>query len=344
MSTQPPLLRVEGLRKVFGSSRGLWGEAGELTAVDGVDLSVQRGKTLGVVGETGSGKSTLAWLMLGLHRPTEGSVYFEGSDIWLLPSKALRELRRDMQVVFQDPYSSLDPRMRVASIVAEPLVTHAHPSAKSRAALAPEVGRLLESVGLDAADQRRYPHEFSGGQRQRIGIARALALNPKLLVLDEPVSALDVSVQAQIINLLQRLQDERAMAYVFVTHDLSVVRHVADQVAVMYRGRVVEIGGTEEIFAQPRHPYTASLLSAVPVPDPVRERERRRIILKGEFPSPAETLQGCTFRSRCPFAQAQCATVRPDLARQGPLDHMVACHFPLKAPERLSEVAGTVGK
>lgn len=350
MSETTPLLEVEGLRKVFVGSRGFGGSAADITAVDGVDLSVDRGKTLGVVGETGSGKTTLAWLMLGLHRPTEGRVHFEGFDLWLLPRERLRELRRDMQVVFQDPYSSLDPRMRIGSIVAEPLVTHNHPGARSRAALTTEVGRLLESVGLDGADQKRYPHEFSGGQRQRVGIARALALNPKLLVLDEPVSALDVSIQAQIINLLQRLQDERAMAYVFVTHDLSVVRHVADRIAVMYMGRVVEVGDTEDLFTQPRHPYTVSLLSAAPIPDPVRERERHRIVLKGEPPSPAERLQGCTFRSRCPIAQPECASLRPGLAPAGSEGHQVACHFPLRMSEDISRTndiaspsVGTVG-
>lgn len=336
MSEDDALLEVRGVRKVFQADLGFGGPPSRVVAVDDVDVVVRRRETLGLVGETGSGKSTLAWLMLGLHKPTAGNVYFEGVDIWTLPPARWRELRRHIQVVFQDPYSSLDPHMRVGGIVAEPLITHHVISRHDRRKLSAEVSRLLESVGLDGSDQRRRPREFSGGQRQRIGIARALALGPKLLVLDEPVSSLDVSVQAQIINLLQRLQRERDISYVFVTHDLSVVREMADRVAVMYLGKLVEVADTGRLFAGPLHPYTHSLLSAVPIPDPARERKRQRIVLRGDPPSPLNVPSGCRFHTRCPVAQEKCLSVSPALTDDTEAQHFVSCHYPVRNPTEIT--------
>jgi oligopeptide transport system ATP-binding protein len=333
-----PLLEVRGLRKVFHTGGGLASQARrDVHAVNGVDLTVRQGQTLGIAGESGCGKSTLARLMLGLYPPTSGEVLFEGKDIARLPRRELLGVRRDMQIVFQDPYSSLDPRMRVREIVAEALVTHGMVG-RGRRSLSmrrERVGELLESVGLAASDQDRFPRELSGGQRQRVGIARALALDPKVLVLDEPVSALDVSIQAQVINLLTRMQRERGLTYVFVTHDLSVLQHVADCVAVMYLGRVVEYAGTEELFRQARHPYTQSLLSAVPIPDPALEHSRRRIVLQGDLPSPDNLPSGCSFHTRCPVAQELCSAQTPDLEEQGGPDHLAACHFPVRSAEDL---------
>ena len=339
MTDNVPLLEVRDLHKVFRTGGGLSAGQGKrrVHAVNGVDLTVRPGQTLGIAGESGCGKSTLARLMLGLHTPTSGQVLFEGADIAALARRDLLAVRRNMQIVFQDPYSSLDPRMRVREIVAEALVTHGLVGRRRRslASRRQRVGELLESVGLDAGDQDRFPRELSGGQRQRVGIARALALDPKLLVLDEPVSALDVSIQAQVINLLMRMQRERGLTYVFVTHDLSVLRHVADTVAVMYLGRVVELAGTEELFRQARHPYTQSLLSAVPIADPALERLRQRIVLSGDLPSPDNLPSGCAFHTRCPVARETCSVVTPGLVAQGGVNHLAACHYPVRRLEDL---------
>jgi oligopeptide/dipeptide ABC transporter ATP-binding protein len=346
MTSNVPLLEVRDLRKVFDTGGGLSGQPRrQVHAVNGVDLTVQPGQTVGIVGESGCGKSTLARLMLGLYAPTAGQVLFEGASIAKRSRRELLSVRRNMQIVFQDPYSSLDPRMRLRDIIAEPLVTHGLVG-RGRGSLGrrrERVGELLEAVGLGADDQDRYPRELSGGQRQRVGIARALALDPKLLVLDEPVSALDVSIQAQVINLLARMQRERGLTYVFVTHDLSVLRHVADYVAVMYLGRVVEFAPAEQLFKQARHPYTQSLLSAVPVPDPVLERQRRRIVLRGEIPSPDNLPPGCYFHTRCPVARDRCSTDPPALDPQNGAGHLAACHYPVSSAEDLlaADASGT---
>ncbi len=321
------ILRVEGLVKHFPVTRGTFFKkvAGLVRAVDGVSFSVREGETLALVGETGSGKTTVARCVLRLIEPTAGRIWFMGHEITGLSRKELRQVRRSMQIVFQDPYASLNPRMTVRSILAEPLVVHGLYGRDG----VKRVEELLELVGLNPEHANRYPHEFSGGQRQRIGIARALALNPRLLVLDEPVSALDVSIQAQIVNLLEDLQARFGMTYLLIAHDLGVVRHVAERVAVIYLGKLVEVGTREQVYETPLHPYTQALLSAAPVPDPQKERERKkkRIILAGEVPSPLSPPPGCRFHTRCWKAEALCKQVEPPLVDTGE-GHLVACHFP----------------
>jgi oligopeptide transport system ATP-binding protein len=297
---------------------------GAVKAVDGVSFAIAAGETLALVGESGCGKSTTGYAVLGMTRPTAGRVRFEGNELTALDGEALRTAQRDLQIVFQDPYASLNPKLTVGESVGEPLLVR---KVLRGAALAARVGELLAQVGLRPEHAARYPHEFSGGQRQRIVIARALALRPKLIVCDEPVSALDVSVRSQILNLLMDLQRELGVAYLFISHDLGVVRHVSDRVAVMYLGHIVEEAPTDLLFAAPAHPYTRALLSAIPLPDPTAQRARRPIILQGDLPSPAAPPSGCPFRTRCPMAEAVCATDKPPL-RPTPGDgHRVACHF-----------------
>jgi oligopeptide transport system ATP-binding protein len=325
-SLREPLLSVRDLRTSFPiRSALLRRRIGSIRAVDGVSFDVQRGSTLGLVGESGSGKSTLARTIVGLERPTSGQIIFAGEDLATASAAAMRRARREVQMVFQDPQASLNPRRTVGQIVQE--AWEIHPDVRPRAQWAAAVGELLERVGLDPDQADRYPHQFSGGQRQRIGIARALALRPQLVICDEAVSALDVSVQAQVLNLLRNLQTDLGLTYVFIAHDLSVVRHVSDSVAVMYLGRVVETGPRDEVFAQPTHPYTQALLSAVPIVRPWREPDRESIILRGDIPSPANPPSGCRFRTRCWKAQEVCAEQDPELVTRLGL-HPSACHFP----------------
>ena len=317
-----PLLEITDLKKHFPIKRGLFSSTvGQVRAVDGVSFSIQAGEVLGLVGESGCGKTTTGRCILRLLEPTSGSVRFEGREVTTLGRRALRSLRREMQIVFQDPYSSLNPRLTVGSMLGEPLAIH---HLARGAAARDRVAELLTLVGLSPDHARRYPHEFSGGQRQRIGVARALAVNPRLIVADEPVSALDVSIQAQIINLLRDLQRKMNLTYLFVAHDLSVVEFISDRVAVMYLGKIVEMASSTELYRQPLHPYSVSLLSAIPVPDP--DRKRARIVLKGDVPSPANPPSGCHFHPRCFMAREICAHEEPPLLQINP-GHWSACHF-----------------
>jgi oligopeptide transport system ATP-binding protein len=319
------LLRVENLVKLFPIKRGIifQKQIGAVHAVDGISFDIRRGETLGLVGESGCGKSTTGRTILQLHRPTSGRVILDGQDLAQLSNKELRPLRRKMQIIFQDPYSSLNPRMTIADIIGEPLIIHGLTRGRE---LQTRVDELLTLVGLDPAYANRYPHEFSGGQRQRIGVARALALNPAFIVCDEPISALDVSIQAQIVNLLEDLQAKFGLTYLFIAHDLSMVRHISDRVAVMYLGLLVELADRDELFTTPLHPYTQALISAVPVPDPDVEEQRKRIILEGDVPSPVNVPPGCRFHPRCAHAVDLCQTEVP-LWRELRPDHFAACHL-----------------
>ncbi|MFE5891431.1 ABC transporter ATP-binding protein [Streptomyces sp. NPDC056462] len=328
------ILEVSGLVKHYPLTRGILfrKQVGAVKAVDGVDFTLHRGETLGIVGESGCGKSTVARMLVNLERPTAGSIKYKGEDITGLSGRALKAVRRNIQMVFQDPYTSLNPRMTVGDIIGEPY--DIHPEVAPKDDRRRRVRDLLDVVGLNPEHINRYPHQFSGGQRQRIGIARGLALRPEVIVADEPVSALDVSVQAQVINLMDRLQNEFDLSYVFIAHDLSIVRHISDRVGVMYLGRIVEIGRDAEIYDHPTHPYTQALLSAVPVPDPEAREHRARIILAGDVPSPTNVPSGCRFRTRCWKAEERCAEQVPALAVPsrlrnpgGPEAHDSACHF-----------------
>ena len=318
------LVRVENLKKHFPITRGviIQREVGTVRAVDGVNMEIHEGETLGLVGESGCGKSTTGRSILQLYRPTSGKVYYDGMDLTEMEGDALRKARRNFQMIFQDPYASLNPRMTVEGIIGEPLEVHGIGNRKERHE---RVKELMSEVGLNPSLNNRYPHEFSGGQRQRIGVARALALQPNFIVCDEPISALDVSIQAQVVNLLEELQQKFGLTYLFIAHDLSMVRHIADRTAVMYLGKIVELADRTELYTNPLHPYTQALLSAVPIPDPVKERKRQRIILTGDVPSPAHPPTGCNFNPRCPLAIDICKQEDPEWREITP-GHWVACH------------------
>lgn len=323
-SKNETLLQIEDLKMHFPIYRGVFQrQVGAVRAVDGVSFDIKRGETLGLVGESGCGKSTTGRAILQLYRPTAGSVYFDGSNLTTTKGEELRKMRRKMQMIFQDPYASLNPRMTVADIVGEPLMVHNVGTGKE---IVERVNHLLEVVNLNPSFAGRYPHEFSGGQRQRIGVARALALQPSFIICDEPISALDVSIQAQVVNLLEELQEQFNLTYLFIAHDLSMVKHISNRVAVMYLGIFVELAGRDELYSSPLHPYTQALLSAVPIPDPIADAKRHRTILEGDVPSPANPPSGCRFRTRCPIAEAQCAESRPDFREVKP-GHFVACHL-----------------
>jgi oligopeptide transport system ATP-binding protein len=318
------LVSVTDLKKYFPIKEGIFRrQVGDIKAVDGVSFEIHRGETLGLVGESGSGKSTIGRVVLELDSATEGSVLFDGIELTKSKKEALRKLRPRMQIVFQDPHTSLNPRMNIASIIGEPLKEH---TSMGKAERNERVKELLSIVGLDPSHANRYPHEFSGGQRQRIGIARAIALSPDFIVCDEPIAALDVSIQAQVINLLEDLQNELDLTYLFISHDLAMIRHIADQVAVMYLGHFMELGDVDAVYENPLHPYTKALHSAVPVPDPIAESRRRQVILEGDIPSPSSPPPGCVFNTRCPIAQELCVAEAPEWREVGP-EHWVACHF-----------------
>jgi len=323
-----PLLKIEGLKKYFPVTQGILIQhhIGDVHAVDGVDLEIRPGETYGLVGETGCGKSTLGRVIMRLYDATEGKIWFEGQDITHMKGRELRELRREMQMIFQDPYASLNPRKTVGTIISEPFRLH---NLVPKNQVKSEVQQLMELVGLNPEHYNRFPHEFSGGQRQRVGVARSLALRPKLIVCDEPVSALDVSIQAQILNLLDDLQDEFNLTYLFIAHDLSVVKHVSDRVGVMYLGKIVESAPGAILYEDPKHPYTGALLSAVPFPDPDVAAAKRRVILEGDVPSPIDPPSGCRFHPRCPKAQDRCSVEEP-LLRPAHPGQEAACHFPLE--------------
>ena len=323
-STRDTILKVRDLKMHFPITKGIviQRQVGSIKAVDGLDFDLYRGETLGLVGESGCGKSTTGRAILQLYKPTDGSVVFEGQELTTIGSGDLRRMRRRMQMIFQDPYASLNPRMTVGSIVGEPL--EVHNIGANRKERQERVQELLKIVGLNPYFINRYPHEFSGGQRQRIGVARALAVNPSFIVCDEPISALDVSIQAQVINLLEDLQQDLGLTYLFIAHDLSVVRHISDRIAVMYLGKIVELADRDELYANPMHPYTQALLSAVPIPDPEIEKKRQRIILEGDVPSPANPPKGCNFNTRCPRVMDICRQRDPEF-KDGGNGHFVAC-------------------
>jgi oligopeptide transport system ATP-binding protein len=320
------LVDVRDLKMYFPLTQGiiLQRVVGHVRAVDGISFSIERGKTMGLVGESGSGKTTIGRTIVRLYKPTSGQILFGNQDLAKLDGEDLRQLRRRVQMVFQDPFASLNPRYTIGSLVAEPM--HVYHVA-SRSEIRERTAELLKVVGLRAEYIDRYPHEFSGGQRQRIAVARALSINPEFVIADEPVSALDVSIRAQVLNLLQRLQEQFHLTYLFVSHDLSVVRHVADRIAVMYLGKIVELADRDELYTAPKHPYTRALLSAIPIPDPKIEKRRQRIILSGDLPSPINIPKGCRFHTRCPMAQEICRTEEPAFERKTGREHFAACHF-----------------
>jgi len=320
------LIEVQDLKMHFPLTQGIIFQrvVGHVRAVDGISFSIERGKTLGLVGESGSGKTTIGRTIIRLYKPTDGKILFDNQDLALLSGESMRQMRQNIQMIFQDPYASLNPRFTIGSLISEPMYIYKLGSAQE---IRERTEELLRVVGLRPEYIDRYPHEFSGGQRQRIVVARALSINPQFIIADEPVSALDVSVRAQVLNLLQRLQRQFNLTYLFVSHDLSVVRHVADRIAVMYLGKIVELADRDELYVAPKHPYTKALLSAVPIPDPKIERKRQRIILSGDLPSPINIPKGCRFHTRCPMAQSICREVEPAFEAKEGREHYAACHF-----------------